>query len=212
MSTQLSPEKSATQLTHLRNERFSWEIYFTPTLNTHYLTGMNYQTMAQSIQSSPIMLVNVSNVNGFVDNTPVLGYNVGGNFLYKLSRNFSLKAGLEFSFNRYYIKAYNSGTVSDFCCIEFLFWICGRLAVNSVPGCLAWIKIPSNVQNRYYQLSMPVGIEMNVAGNGRVQLHLGASLQPSYLLNTDAYVLSEDYKGYTRDAQALQKMESERRG
>ena len=68
--------------------------------------------MAQAIHSAPIMVVHVSNVNGFVDNTPVLGYNVGGNILYKISKNISLKAGLEFSFNRYYIKAYNSNPPS----------------------------------------------------------------------------------------------------
>lgn len=46
---------------------------------------------------------------------------------------------------------------------------------------------------------------MKVTGNGRIQLHVGASLQPSYLLNTDAYVLSDDYKGYTKDAQAFRR-------
>ena len=50
-----------------------------------------------------------------------------------------------------------------------------------------------------------MGVEIKVAGNGRVQLHLGASLQPSYLLNTDAYVLSDDYKGYTKDPQAFRR-------
>lgn len=202
---ELAPEKSATQLTHLRNDRFSWEIYFTPTLNTHYLTGLDYQTMAQSIQSTPIMLVNVSNVNGFVDNTPVLGYNVGGNFLYKLSKNFSLKAGLEFSFNRYYIKAYNSGSSQTSVALNSYFGYVSN-PVNSLPGAGAGVdKNPQQYQNRYYQLSLPVGAEMKVAGNGRVQLHVGASLQPSYLLNTDAYVLSDDYKGYTKDAQAFRR-------
>ncbi len=79
-----------------------------PTLNTHYLNGLNYQTMAQSVQISPIMVVHFANVNGFVDNTPAMGYDVGGNILYRISKNISLKAGLEFSFSRYYIKAYNS--------------------------------------------------------------------------------------------------------
>ena len=198
-----SPEKSASQLTHLHNDRFSWEIYFTPTLNTHYLTGLNYQTMAQSIQSSPIMLVNVSNVNGFVDNTPVLGYNLGGNFLYKLSNNISLKAGLEFSFNRYYIRTYNSGSQQTSVALNTYF---GYVAdsLSSVSG-TGTEKNPQHYQNHYYQISMPVGIEMKVAGNGRVQLHLGVNLQPSYLLNTDAYVLSDDYKGYTKNAQAFRR-------
>jgi hypothetical protein len=203
LSEELTSEKSATQLTHLRNDRFSWEIYFTPTLNTHYLTGLDYQTIAQSIQSSPIMVVNVSNVNGFVDNTPVMGYNVGGNVLYKLSKNFSLKAGLEFSFNRYYIKAYNSGSSQTSVTLNSYF---GYLTnpINSIPGSGS-DKNPQQYQNRYYQLSLPVGAEMKVAGNGRVQLHVGASLLPSYLLNTDAYVLSDDYKGYRKDAQAFRR-------
>jgi hypothetical protein len=159
--------------------------------------------MAQSIQSSPIMLVHISNVNGFVDNTPVMGYNLGGNILYKLSKNISLKAGLEFSFNRYYIKAYNSGSPQTSVALNSYF---GYVAdsLNAVQGFGA-DKNPQHYQNRYYQLSLPVGIEMKVAGNGKVQFHLGASLQPSYLLNTDAYVLSDDYKGYIKDAQAFRR-------
>ena len=199
----LSPEKSAAQLTHIRNDRFSWEIYITPTLNTHYLTGLDYQTMTQTMQSAPIMLVNVSNVNGFVDNTPVLGYNLGGNILYKLSKNISLKAGLEFSFNRYYIKAYNTSSPQSSVALNtYLGYIADSLNSAQSTGT---DKNPQHYQNRYYQLSMPVGLEMKVAGNGRVQLHMGASLQPSYLQNTDAYVLSDDYKGYTKDAQAFRR-------
>jgi hypothetical protein len=203
VSSELTPENSATQLTHLRSDRFSWEIYFTPTLNTRYLTGLNYQTMAQSIQSSPIMLVNVSNVNGFVDNTPVLGYNLGGNILRNISKNISLKAGLEFSFSRYYIRTYNSGSPQTSVALNSYF---GYVAdsLNSVQG-TGTDKNQQHYQNKYYVISMPVGIEMKVAGNDRVQLHLGASLQPSYLLNTDAYVLSSDYKGYSKDPQAFRR-------
>ncbi len=48
---------------------------------------------------------------------------------------------------------------------------------------------------------------MKVAGNGKLQLHLGATLQPSYLLNTDAYVLSNDYSSYIKGSVSFQKME-----
>jgi hypothetical protein len=204
VAADLSTEKSASQPSHLRNDRFSWEIYITPTLNTHYLSGINYQNIGQSLQSAPIMLVNVSNVNGFVDNTPVLGYNVGGNILYKLSRNFSLKAGVEFSYNRYYIKAYNSNSSQTSVALNSYFGYISN-PMNTMPGSPGPEKNPQQYQNRYYQLSLPIGIEMKAAGSGRVQLHLGASLQPSYLLNTDAYVLSDDYKGYVKDPQAFRR-------
>ncbi len=198
------PEKSPTQLTHNVNDRFRWELYVTPTLNTHYLYGLNYQTMAQSVQSAPIMVVHVANVNGFVDNTPMMGYDVGGNILYRISKNISLKAGLDFSFNRYYIKAYNSNpTQASATLNSYLGYVADSL-VNSNSG-ISTEKNPQHYQNRYYQLSLPVGVEMNVAGNGKLQLHVGATLQPSYLLNTDAYVLSNDYTSYTKDPQAFRR-------
>jgi Outer membrane protein beta-barrel domain len=150
------------------------------------------------------MLVNVSNVNGFVDNTPMLGYNLGGNILYHLSKNISLKAGLEFSFNRYYIRAYNSGSPQTSVALSSYFGYVADSLNASVQN-TGTDKNPQHFQNRYYQLSLPVGVEMKVAGNGKVQLHIGASLQPSYLLNTDAYVLSQDFKGYVKDPQAFRR-------
>jgi hypothetical protein len=150
------------------------------------------------------MLVNVSNVNGFVDNTPVLGYDIGGNILYKLSQNLSLKAGLAFSFNRYYIKTYNSNQPQASAMLNsYLGYVADSLQ-NAMAG-FGTDKNQQHYQNRYYQLSLPVGVEMIVAGKGRVQLHLGATVEPSYLLNTDAYVLSNDYKGYVKDPQAFRR-------
>lgn len=202
--SELAPERSVTQVTHIQNEKLRWQVYITPTLNTHYLNGINYQTIAQSVQSSPIMVVHFANVNGFVDNTPTMGYNVGGNILYKISKNISLKAGLEFSFNRYYIKTYNSNPYQASATLNsYLGYVYDSIA-NSNSG-ITTDKNPQHYQNRYYQLSIPVGVEMKVAGKGKLQLHLGATLQPSYLLNTDAYVLTDDYNSYTKDAQAFRR-------
>jgi hypothetical protein len=204
VSADLTTEKSVTQLTHIHNDRFRWELYIAPTLNTHYLYGLNYQTIAQTVQSAPIMVVHVANVNGFVDNTPMMGYDIGGNILYRISKNISLKAGLDFSFNRYYIKAYNSNpTQASATLNSYLGYVADSL-VNSNSG-ITTDKNPQHYQNRYYQLSLPVGVEMNVAGNGKLQLHIGATLQPSYLLNTDAYVLTNDYSSYTKDPQAFRR-------
>jgi Outer membrane protein beta-barrel domain len=204
VSSELVSEKSASQQSHARNDRFSWEIYIAPTLNTHYLYGLNYQTMSQAIPSAPIMVVHVSNVNGFVDNTPVMGYDVGGNILYRISKNLSLKAGLEFSFSRYYIKAYNSnpGQAAAVLSSYLGYYTDSLLNLNSSATVN---KNPQHYQNRYYQLSVPIGVEMKVAGRDKLQFHIGATLQPSYLLNTDAYVLTDDYNNYTKDPRAFRR-------
>jgi hypothetical protein len=206
ISSELAPEKTVTHLSHNHNDRFSWEIYFTPTLNTHYLTGMSTQTLRQSLQNAPIMVVRVANVNGFVDNTPVMGYNLGGNIVYRISKNISLKAGLEFSYSRYYIKAYNSNPSQPTPTLSpYMGYIPDSLVNYSGGGGMNVEKSPQRYQNKYYQLSLPVGVEMRVAGNGKVQLHLGATIQPSYLLNTDAYVLSADYNTYAKDPPAFRR-------
>ncbi|MFI5124553.1 MAG: hypothetical protein ACHQDF_04450 [Chitinophagales bacterium] len=192
-------EKSVTQLSHIRNDRFSWEIYVTPTLNTHHLYGVDYQNINSTIQSAPITVVRFANVNGFVDNTPAMGYDLGGNLLYRLSKNISLKAGLQFSFSRYYFKAYNSSPSQSSATLSSYY---GYIADSLANYSLARTGNPKNplpFQNKYYQLSVPVGIEWKVAGKGKLQVHIGGTVQPSYLLNRDAYVLSSDYNSYTKN-------------
>ncbi len=205
LSSESITDNTATHLTHTRNERFSWEIYVVPGFNMHYLNNLNLQSMQQAIPTSPIMVVHVANVNGFVDNTPVLGYDIGGNILYRVSKMVSLKAGLDFSFSRYYIRAYDNGPSSSSVALSSYYGYVSNSQVNSASGAPAVSKNPQQYQNRYYSLSLPVGVDMNVAGSGKLQLHVGATLQPTYLLNTDAYVLSDDYSSYVKDAQAFRR-------
>lgn len=193
-------EKSPAQTNHIRNDRFSWEIYITPSLNTHHLNGVNYQNINPSIQNVPITVLHFANVNGFVDNTPAMGYDVGGNLLYRLSKNFSLKAGLQFSFSRYYIKAYNSNPAQASASLNSYFGYIADSLANYSRARNTDPKNPQHFQNRYYQLSIPVGIEWKVAGNGRLEFHVGATLEPGYLLSNDAYVLSSDYSTYSKQS------------
>ncbi|HLA59445.1 MAG TPA: outer membrane beta-barrel protein [Puia sp.] len=205
ITSELIPEKAVTQSSRNHSDRYSWEIYVTPTLNTHYLNGINYRTMAQALPTAPIMVVHIANVNGFVDNTPVLGYNVGGNILYRISKNISLKAGLEFSFSRYYINTYNSSPGQSSATLSSYFGYVADSLISMSNGGSSIDKNPDRFQNRYYQLSVPLGVDMKVVSKGKFQVHLGATLQPSYLLNTDAYVLSNDFSSYTKDAEAFRR-------
>jgi len=205
IAAEMISEKTGTQLSHNHSDRYSWEVYITPTLNTHYLNGINYRTMSQALPTAPIMVVHIANVNGFVDNTPVLGYNVGGNILYRISKNISLKAGLEFSFSRYYINTYNSGQGQSAASLSSYFGYVADSLISISNGSGTIDKNPERFQNRYYQLSIPVGVDMKVVSKGKFQVHLGATLQPSYLLNTDAYVLSNDFSSYTKDAEAFRR-------
>jgi Outer membrane protein beta-barrel domain len=205
IASEMIPENPTTQISRNHSDRYSWEFYVTPTVNTHYLNGINYRTMAQALPTAPIMVVHIANVNGFVDNTPVLGYNIGGNILYRISKNISLKAGLEFSFSRYYINTYNSSPGQSSATLSSYFGYVSDSLISMSNGGSSINKNPDRFQNRYYQLSIPLGVDMKVVSKGKFQVHLGATLQPSYLLNTDAYVLSNDFSNYTKDADAFRR-------
>jgi hypothetical protein len=203
---EISLSKKANEHNYDMNDRIRWEVYFSPTLNSHYLSGIHPQTISSSNPNSPIMVVHISNVNGFIDNTPAVGYDIGGNFLYRISKNIYLKAGLEFNYSRYYIKTYNSGSSQAVATLNsYLGYIADSLTNYSNNSSLGAHKNPEQIQNKYYQLSMPMGIEMNLAGRGKLQLRASATVQPSYLLNHDAYVLSEDYSSYSKESSSLRK-------
>ncbi len=205
IASEMIAGKPVTPISHSHSDRYSWEVYVTPTLNTRYLNGINYRTMAQALPTAPIMVVHIANVNGFVDNTPVLGYNIGGNILYRVSKNISLKAGLEFSFSRYYINTYNSSQGQTSPTLSSYFGYVADSLISMSNGRSSINKNPDRYQNKYYQLSIPLGVDMKVVSKGKFQIHLGATLQPSYLLNTDAYVLSNDFSSYTKDAEAFRR-------
>ena len=59
--------------------------------------------------------------------------------------------------------------------------------------------------NRYYQLSLPIGIEWEILGNKLIQLNVAGTIQPTYLLNRNAYLLSTNFKNYTESPEMIRK-------
>jgi hypothetical protein len=55
-----------------------------------------------------------------------------------------------------------------------------------------------NLKNQYYQFSLPVGLELKVLGNDRLQFNIAGTIQPTYLLNKNSYLITTDYKNYTK--------------
>ena len=43
---------------------------------------------------------------------------------------------------------------------------------------------------------MPIGIEVNLIGDDKVQFGVAGTIQPTYVLGDRAYLLSTDYKNY----------------
>jgi hypothetical protein len=55
------------------------------------------------------------------------------------------------------------------------------------------------LQNEYFDLSAPVGLEVKILGNEKLQISVAATLEPTYLLNRNSYLLATDYSNYIKD-------------
>lgn len=170
------------------------QLMMSPTVNFRTLSGIDPQgaKFGQSVSLNP---------------SPGLGFEFGGSILFRLTRNLSIKGGLQFNFIRYQIGTYatvDQFTQSTTYLTEYGYEVDSmrqrvtrQSSQNSASSPMA--KNVVTLNNDYYQLSAPIGFELRVLGNERLQLHVGATVQPSYLLSTSAYMLDENLTQYDKD-------------
>jgi len=184
-----------------KKSRFQLQEYLSPTASFRTLSGGgNYNIPKSSVQNIPIALTHLGNPNDYVDHKPGAGFEVGASMVYRLTRNISLKTGLQFNYSRYTIEAYSSFNAQQ-----------ATITLNAVygytPNAITALTNVQNfggnstqtLQNEYFDLSAPVGIEVKVLGNEKLQFSVAATLEPTYLLNRNSYLLATDYSNYIKD-------------
>jgi hypothetical protein len=122
---------------------------------------------------------------------PDMGLEAGVAWLLPVDSRLRIKAGLQFNYNRYNIKA--SAT----------FWepVTINASNRDVTIATPYRNRPDGVfpqwlENSNLQVSIPLGFEVAISGSDKAQLNIGATLQPSYLLRDKSYILSSDLKSY----------------
>jgi hypothetical protein len=124
-----------------------------------------------------------------------MGLELGVNAKYPITKTINAKAGLQFNMTRYEIKAFNNPTE-----IATIALNTGRRieSLNTVSnyrnfngGKADWLK------NFYFQVSLPVGAEINLIQDEKIAFGIGSTIQPTYVLGDRAYLISSDYKNYS---------------
>lgn len=191
-------EYAVYELTPAKPKRLSWQLAFSPTMNYRKLTGSRYANISSDVKNVPFALNIEGDPDKLLNHKPALGFELGSHFLYALNKDLSLKAGLQFNYSRYDIQAYKSEPERN------------TITLNSVGGPSNNLTTYSNLsnfggdevedlRNQYFQLSLPVGLELRVVGNNKLQLNIAGTIQPTYLLNRNTYLVTTDYKNYTKE-------------
>ena len=183
-----------------KTKRTSLQFSFSPTINYRKLTGKNDAHMTSDVKSIPIAMDVKGNLDGLVNHKPAIGFEVGSSILYAYDKNLTLKAGLQFNYSRYDIMAYSSysaeiatiALASQFTAVSDS--ITNYTRIRNFGG-----DAKESLKNQYFQLSVPVGLEYRLYGSGRFQVKVAGTVQPTYLINRDSYLITTDYKNYTRE-------------
>jgi hypothetical protein len=181
------------------------QLILSPTVNYRTLSGGEFAP-SKFEPNGPVAIWHPGDAQRYVDHSPALGFEVGGSLVYRVTRNLSVKAGLQFNFSRYKINAYASQNPQQATINLNSYY---GYYMDSVTNYTNLGNFGGNKQttinNDYYQLSAPIGFELRVLGNERLTLNIGGSIQPSYLLNTNSYMLTSDYTGYTKQPSLLRR-------
>ena len=192
--------------------RLFFQLILAPTVNFRTISGGTLATSKEL--GGPAASVHPGDVQSWVNRTPALGFEFGGNLLYRVTRNLTIKGGLQFNYTRYRMLAYTNLPAQPQTQISqsqqgpYRTPLGNAIYVDSLAGVapttasnpsVAPNPVQANLYNDYFQLSAPIGFELRVLGNERLQFNIGATIQPSYLLNTDSYILSSDYTNYSKE-------------
>jgi hypothetical protein len=177
----------------------TWQIYATPSMGYRRLKGeASRSTYQYSVFSLSTNAAFARNVKDAVSHKPGLGFEIGTAMFYPLSKKLNFKAGLQANYNHYQIEAFSSVP-------EIANYGMNNYAFGSYPiSALSFYRnnggySPATIRNEHYMISMPIGIDYEIAGTRKLNVSVASTLQPTYVFANYSYLLSTDLKHYAKE-------------
>lgn len=194
----LSVESVASVFRALRpKSKFTFQVYFTPTVSYRKLS--ENKAYLQATPPNPTATTNIASfysVNNAVTHKPDIGIELGFAAKYPVTKNIKVKGGLQFNMNRYDIKAFSYAPE-----VATIALNTGNNQADYFGSVTRYRNFGGNstnwLQNFYFQVSAPVGVELTLGSKKETRFGIASSLQPTYLVRDRAYLISSDYKNYT---------------
>ena len=172
--------------------RMQWSV--SPTISYRQLIeDVSALQAARSVMNAaPAMAV--PELESVVNHKPDLGLQFGVSVSRQLTKQLDFVGGIQFNINKYDIRAYKGGREVATVGLNNQG---GTGSVSSYTNYRSadgiWAKW---LANYYFSLSAPIGFQYRVIGNKKWSWGLGSTIQPTYVLSKQAYMLSADYKNY----------------
>lgn len=197
-------ENTAFRTPEPKTNRISWQLAFSPTVNYRKLTGDKHARLLSTSRNIPLAVRIDGDVNKLVNHKPALGFELGTHGQIRLNNRVTFKGGVQFNYSKYDIRAFKApGEMAT---------IALNSRVNGSNTLVSYSDLRNfggtsveDLKNQYFQLSMPVGFELRLFGSDKFQFNLASTLQPTYLLNSNTYLITTDFKNYTKEPSLVRK-------
>jgi Outer membrane protein beta-barrel domain len=177
-------------------KHIEFQLYFTPGVTYRRLSENKEAILAAS--GSPSIPTNLAlqDVKNVVTHKPDVGFELGLAARYPLSKRILVKTGLQFNVNKYDIRAFSYSGEPATIAIQ------GNNNQQTITSTSYYRNSsgyrPNWLTNVYFSLSVPVGAEVKILDGKKLDLGIGLTAQPTYLLDNRAYLLSTDFKNYVK--------------
>jgi hypothetical protein len=184
-------------------DRASVEIYMTPSLGYRIMGSNTKYPIAASVSGQSFAAGN----NGSLNHIPSLSAEVGASMMYAFAKKLRVKVGVQFNYSRYGIKAYSTNHP-----------VITTLALNDLNSGYPYLDSrsttysnitgdkPATLHNSSIQFSLPVGLDIKIAGQEKIQWSAGATIQPTYVIGSKTFLPSSDKNNYVADNSMVRKL------
>jgi hypothetical protein len=184
-------------------KRISWEVFFTPTVTYRKLSeNKDFIASAQS-RTNSLNYTAFTDINNLVLHKPDFGLQLGVTAGYPLLKNVKITGGFQFNVSKYDIRAFNSPSEVATIALD------AGGGVNSVSTSTNYRNFNGTdvdwLRNLYFSASVPVGLEFKLGNINSTQFGIRGTVQPTFILGNEAYLLSTDYKNYAEVPSLIRK-------
>lgn len=202
-SSDHSRHKKQVNIHKKRNEKISWVYFVTPSITSATFIGKGFETGTPN--TSPIILQNNQHSNGMIYN-PRLGYEVGIQMSYAFSKKWEFLTGTHLSYSGFNV-------ISNQVHPTFATLIL-KDESSGLPYTQTFITHYGNgegqnqisLANYSLQVSLPVGLQYALFKNNKIQIKLASTIEPSFILKSNSYIISSDQRYYVNDPSLLRKI------
>ena len=174
-------------------------VYRTLTNNPDFFVNPNSSSSVSLSTANQALKENLNQL-------PAMGLELGAGLQYSILKNLSIKGGVQLNYTRYSTNAFaNSHPFSTAITLHDFVSNTNYEEYKTSPYSNKSGLEATRLHNETFQFSLPIGANLKLAGNKKLQWNVGATIQPSFVLGGKNYLLSSDNRNFVNEPSLLRR-------